>query len=107
LGLGFSRTRQRRAATRAANRQNGVEYERENIQSISDAENLRGSLQTLQQRYRIDFRADISLLDDKIGELAEEKELKEGTAFSQAEIEEAADLIDDNSIRGMFATLVA
>lgn len=85
----------------------GAARERADLETVGDFENMLDYLESIQRRFGFDLRSEISALEEKIGELAGESKPETGTAFSQKDMEEIADALDPQSLRGIFATLLA
>lgn len=88
-------------------RRDGVDEDRDNCSDVSDLEELRRSLMDLNDRFGVDFRQTITLIESDIAEREEHTrdDDDEGGGFSSGFNSSLADPMTEDDVREMFKTL--
>jgi hypothetical protein len=86
--------------------QEGVSDERYDCTTLDELEELRESLNKLQEEYGLPLDRPIALLDEDIAEREEEsQDPEEGSGYGRGEIPVRHDVVTDDEVRDLFSTL--
>jgi hypothetical protein len=87
-------------------RYSGLDDEHADCGSISELEELKENLERMRDRFGHNFEATIGSLEERIAERSENREEEDGSALKWTPPSNVEQPISDDTIKGMFATLV-